>query len=234
MQQSLLQPIYKRVFLLLCLLLMLPGIAIHASPLAVQSITLGQGSHDSIVKEQARSVYAILQLESPSSGLAIGYRNRESVQDISLRAAHSLSDTLDLVSYLHSSLGTADAVLSDLVVGYEQGISIKGLSLSYAYQDRFKLALYSSTSTFFEYACQSISPIVGSELSFTIGDEFEAGAGCFPMNGHAVLGNHDVRADGRHRQCKFRKSSIGQPDGCSSRRSQSQDFLWPCSTLWWS
>jgi len=207
MQQSLLQPICKRVFLLLCLLLMLPGIAIHASPLAVQSITLGQGSHDSIVKEQARSGYAILQLESPSSGLAIGYRNRESVQDISLRAARSLSDTLDLVSYLHSSLDTADAVLSDLVVGYEHGFTHKGFffsyglslqasasflpvlelplfnaspylaaKLGYAYQDRFKLALYSSTSTFFEYACQSISPIVGSELSFTIGDEFEAGA----------------------------------------------------------
>jgi hypothetical protein len=176
MQQSLLQPICKRIYLLLCLLLMLPGIAIHASPLAVQSITLGQGSHDSIVKEQARSGYAILQLESPSTALAIGYRNRESVQDISLRAARSLSDTLDLVSYLHSSLGTADAVLTDLVVGYEQGISIKGLPLSYAYQDRFKLALYSSTSTFFEYACQSISPIIGSELSITICDEFEAGA----------------------------------------------------------
>jgi hypothetical protein len=102
---------------------MLPGIAIHASPLAVQSITLGQGSHDSIVKEQAQSGYAILQLESPSTALAIGYRNRNPVQGISLRAARSLSDTLDMVSYLHSSLGTADAVLSDLVVGYEQGFT---------------------------------------------------------------------------------------------------------------
>jgi hypothetical protein len=158
---------------------MLPDIAIFASPPAAQSLTLGLGIHDSIVKEQASSLYATLQLGSPSSTLAIGYRNRESVQDISLRAARSLSNTLDLVSYLHSSLGTADAVLTDLVVGYEQGISIKGLSLSYAYQDRFKLALYSSTSTFFEYACRSISPIVGSELSFPIGDEFQAYAAVY-------------------------------------------------------
>lgn len=210
MRQSLLQPSAKRIFLLLCLLLMLPGIAIHASPLTVQSMTLGLGSHDSIVKEQARSVYAILQLESPSSGLVIGYRNRNPVQDISLRATREISNTFALVSNLHTSLGTADAVLIDLVVGYEHGFTHKGFffsyglglqasvsflpvlelplfnaspylaaKLCYSCQDRFKLVLSSTTNTLFDYACQSISPILGSDLAVAISDELEAGASFF-------------------------------------------------------
>lgn len=189
---------------------MLPGIAIHASPLTVQSMTLGLGSHDSIVKEQARSVYAILQLESPSSGLVIGYRNRNPVQDISLRATREISNTFALVSNLHTSLGTADAVLIDLVVGYEHGFTHKGFffsyglglqasasflpvlelplfnaspylaaKLCYSCQDRFKLVLSSTTNTLFDYACQSISPILGSDLAVAISDELEAGASFF-------------------------------------------------------
>lgn len=197
-------------FLLLLLLSTVLGFPGFASSLSLQDITLQIGSHDSILREQAPSISAVVSFENNLYSLAIGYRNRMPVQDISLHGHRELAQGLDVVSYLHASLGTVDSILTDLVIGYKQEFAIKKLafayalgiqastsfipslerplfnaspylaaSISYTGFDRCELTLFSTTNTLFEYACQSISPIMGSTCTVSISDEFAIGATYF-------------------------------------------------------
>ena len=199
----------SRLATLLRLLMLFPvlGYPCFASSLTMQDITLQIGRHDSIVKEHAPSISAVVRLESSPYSLAIGYRNRLPVHDISLYGLRTIAPNFKIVSYFHTSLGTADSILTDFIIGYEQGFTLKNLSLSYALGlqastsffpfldrplfnaspylaasigytcfNRCKVTIFSTTNTLFEYACQSISPILGSTCTVSISDEFEIGA----------------------------------------------------------
>ncbi|SMP49234.1 hypothetical protein SAMN06298221_104245 [Sphaerochaeta associata] len=199
----------SRLATLLRLLMLFPvlGYPCFASSLTMQDITLQIGRHDSIVKEHAPSISAVVNLESSPYSLAIGYRNRLPVHDISLYGLRTIAPNFKIVSYFHTSLGTADSILTDFIIGYEQGFTLKNLSLSYALGlqastsffpflerplfnaspylaasigytcfNRCKVTIFSTTNTLFEYACQSISPILGSTCTVSISDEFEIGA----------------------------------------------------------
>jgi len=197
-------------FLLLCMLSPVLGYPGFASSLSIQDITLQIGRHDSIVKEHAPSVAAVVNLESSPYSLAIGYRNRMPVHDISLYGHRTIAPNFGIVTYVHTAFGTADSILTDFVIGYEQGFMLKNLSLSYALGlqastsffpflerplfnaspylaasigytcfNRCKVTLFTTTNTLFEYACQSISPILGSTCTVSISSEFEIGATYF-------------------------------------------------------
>ena len=199
----------SRLATLLRLLMLFPvlGYPCFASSLSMQDITLQIGRHDSIVKEHAPSISAVVNLESSPYSLAIGYRNRLPVHDISLYGLRTIAPNFKIVSYFHTSLGTADSILTDFIIGYEQGFTLKNLSLSYALGlqastsffpfldrplfnaspylaasigytcfNRCKVTIFSTTNTLFEYACQSISPILGSTCTVSISNEFEIGA----------------------------------------------------------
>lgn len=201
-----------RLATLLCLLLLFPvlGYPCFASSMSLQDITFQIGRHDSIVKEHAPSVAAVVNLESSPYSLAIGYRNRMPVHDISLYGHRTIAPNFGIVTYVHTAFGTADSILTDFVIGYEQGFMLKNLSLSYALGlqastsffpflerplfnaslylaasigytcfNRCKVTLFTTTNTLFEYACQSISPILGSTCTVSIGDGFEIGATYF-------------------------------------------------------
>ncbi len=194
-------------FLLLCMLSPVLGYPGFASSLSIQDITLQIGRHDSIVKEHAPSVAAVVNLESSPYSLAIGYRNRMPVHDIILYGHRTIAPNFGIVTYVHTAFGTADSILTDFVIGYEQGFMLKNLSLSYALGlqastsffpflerplfnaspylaasigytcfNRCKVTLFTTTNTLFEYACQSISPILGSTCTVSISNEFEIGA----------------------------------------------------------
>lgn len=196
----------RYTYVLFLLLLVFPCVLAFSSPLAIQTITVGVGRHDFVVKERTLALSAVLTLENEAYTLDIGYRNREPVQDISLYAHHSLAEGIGVVSYFHSSLGTADSILTDLVLGYEQvftlrkasftfGFGIQGSAscfpflekplfnaspylkakLGYNCFDRCYLTLFSTTNTLFNYACQSISPIVGAELALQLSKEITVG-----------------------------------------------------------
>ena len=209
-QQSNLRSTLPKHCLLLLFLLVFACASAFSSPLQVNSITLGGGMHTSIVAENIHSLSAVLQLERSPFVLDIGYRSRMPVQDVSLHSQLTLGAGMAAVLYLHTSFGTADSILSDLVLGYEQVFAFKGVSFTYAlgiqasysflpflekplfnaspylaakigykYHNRFHLSLFSTTSTFFDYACQSISPIIGSTCVFSISEEFAIGATYF-------------------------------------------------------
>lgn len=154
--------------LLVLLMMLCASVGLFASTID-QSIAF----HDSIVSEDALSVATVLKLDGLSHPLEIGYRNTWPVWDVAVSIKGPLDEKQDfmdssLLLQLHASLGTADALLSNAVLGYEQSFILKRKSYSLSCSYGLGVQLSMSFFPYLEKPLFNASPYLAARVSMRL------------------------------------------------------------------